>query len=122
MDFLSAFLIFACYINEGRRHKKGIEDFIMEKENLKLFSLQVSLWYMLAHVDTDAYICICTHIHTYIHTCTHAVPDPQLMETSYYLYQLDLSQDEYMSGKGIYNATRINNRSEIILSYFCIKI
>lgn len=30
---------------------------------------------------------------------------------SYYLYQLVLSQDEYMSGKDIYNITSINNKS-----------
>lgn len=53
MDFLSAFLIFACYIKEGRRHKKGIEYFIVEKENLKLLSLQLSLWYMSVHGDRD---------------------------------------------------------------------
>lgn len=41
----------------------------------------------------------------------HAVPDPQLMETSYYLYELDLSQDEYASSKDIYNVTSINNKS-----------
>jgi len=36
----------------------------MEKENLELLLLQVSLWYVLVYVDINASI----YMHTYIHT------------------------------------------------------